>query len=269
MKAAMITVVVFLAIVLILVIVSVRTVPAGHLGVVTTFGKVEDWTLAEGIHLVAFWRSVNPLSLRTQEIMEMAEVPTKEGLTIGLDASVLYSLRRDKTREVFQRIGMNYAEIVIVPQFRSAMRGITVNHDAKELYTASRAVIETKIEASIKEVLESRGITCERVLLRAIRLPNTVKAAIEQKLEAEQLAEKMTWVNKKEEMEAKRKVIEANGISEAQKIIQSTLSDMYVRYLWVKALELAAAKPSTVIYVPIGQDGLPMMLPAKTAEEKK
>lgn len=245
---------------------AVRTVEAGHIGVVTSFGKVEDEALEEGLHFVAPWKAVQPLSVRTQEQKETAQVPTKEGLVIDLEASLLFSLEKDKAREVFQKIGPDYVKVIVIPQFRSSLRGATVNYLARDLYTANRAEVEAKLEEDVKATLATRGIRVERVLLRKLEIPVSIKQSIEQKLAAEQDAERMKFVLDRETQEAERRRVEAKGMADAQDIIQKNLSELYIRYLWVKALEGSTSKPSTVIYVPVGADGMPqMMVPLKGA----
>jgi prohibitin 1 len=243
---------------------SMRTVEAGHIGVVTSFGKVEDAPLEEGLHFIGPWKSVHSLSVRTQEQKEIAQVPTKEGMAIDLEASLLFGLEKDKAREVFQKVGPDYVKVIVIPQFRSALRNSTVNYQARDLYTANRAEVEAKLESDVKAELVTRGIRVERVLLRKLEIPVSIKAAIEQKLAAEQDAERMKFVLERETQEAERRRVEAKGMADAQDIIQKNLSELYIRYLWVKALEGSTAKPSTVIYVPIGGDGMPQMtMPVK------
>ena len=245
----------FIAVVMLLS--SWGSVPAGHVGIVTTFGAVADDVLEPGLHFVPFWVRVRHLSVQTLEDKETADVPTKEGLSVSLDCSLIYSLRADKAVEVFKGIGENYKEVVVIPQFRSAMRGATVKYEAKDLYTAHRAEIEDSLEKSVRALLEERGIACEKVLLRSITLPALVKTAIEKKLAAEQEALQMEFVIQKEEKEADRKRAEAKGIADSQQIIQGTLTDNYLRYLWVESLKVAANHNGTIIYVPTGNDGMP------------
>lgn len=234
------------------------SVPAGHVGVVTSFGHIES-TADPGLHAVMPWKRVTLLSVRTQEEKETAEVPTKEGVTVHLEASLLYSLRPDQAQTVFSTFGPDYKGVIVLPQFRSALRSATVNYQAKDLYTAHRSAIEHQLETQIREMLAPSGVAVEKVLLRNITLPEKVKIAIEAKLAAEQEAERMQFVLAKERQEAERREVEAQGVAKAQQIIQGTLTENYIRYLWVKALENNAQHPSTVIYVPIGQDGLPLV----------
>ena len=245
---------------------SVRVVEAGHIGVVTSFGKVEDETLQEGLHFVGFWKNVHPLSVRTQEQKETVQSPTKEGLAVEMEASLLFALDTAKARELFQKVGPDYIKVVVQPQFRSSLRGATVNFQARDLYTATRTDVEARLEEDVKSALAARGIRVERVLLRKLEIPGSIKSAIEQKLAAEQDSERMKFVLERAKQEAEQRRVEAKGQADAQDIIQKNLTEVYIRYLWVKALEGSTSKPSTVIYVPIGGDGMPQMtipLPAK------
>jgi regulator of protease activity HflC (stomatin/prohibitin superfamily) len=277
-----------IAAVLLVVWCSFTTVQAGHVGVVTTFGKVHPEHLAEGAHVVAPWNSVHPMSLRTEEVKEVMDVPTKEGVTVQLEASLLYSLDPEKAADVFQKIGLEYPEKVVKPQFRSAARNSTVNFEARDLYTGNRTQVELALEKETRDALAERGIHCEKVLLRKMDLPPTIKASIDQKMVADQKAQAMEYELKAAEQEAKKKKIEAEAVAtaklaamkveletakmeaekrqieaeataKAQDTIKKTLDDNYVRYLWVQALETAAKNRSATIYVPTGHDGLPLV----------
>lgn len=248
--------------VLVLVLIGGRfvcMVPAGHVGVVTTFGRVHEETLPEGLHLIAPWNTVQELSIRTAEIKEEMDVPTKEGVTVRLEASLLYSLESDRAAEVYQKVGPDFVRVIVEPQFRSATRGTSVNYEAKDLYTGKRSDIEHKLETETRKLLEERGIRCERVMLRKMELPPSVKASIDQKLVAEQKSQQMTYELETARQEAEKKLIEAEATARAQETIKKTLDDTYIRYLWVQALETAAKNRAATIYVPTGADGLPLV----------
>jgi prohibitin 1 len=241
-------------------------VPSGHVGVVTTFGRVHDDALPSGIHVIAPWRWVTKLSVQTKEDKETAEVPTREGLSVSLEASLLYSLSHDKATDVFRTVGNDYEKVLVIPQFRSALRGATSHYDAKDLYTANREQIEESLTKSVKATLAERGIHCEAVLLRDVQLPRVVKDRIEAKLAADQDAQRMTFVLVKEKQEAERKRVEAQGIADAQKIIKTELDDNYIRYAWIQALK---EHQGAIIYVPTGQDGLPFFKEVHKAGKEK
>ncbi|OGX24437.1 MAG: hypothetical protein A3J51_01075 [Omnitrophica WOR_2 bacterium RIFCSPHIGHO2_02_FULL_45_21] len=224
---------------------AIRIVPAGYVGVVDFFGHVSPRALSSGINFVNPLARVISLSIRTQEDKETMEVPSKEGLNVALDLSVLYKLDPAKAVEVYKTIGSGYQEVILIPQYRAAARGVTVSHEAKALYTSERELLTQGIDDSLKNLIANRGVIIERVLLRAITLPTVVSGAIEQKLKAEQDAEKMKFILQKEQLEAERKRVEAGGIRDAQTIINQSLTAQYLHYLWINTLNL---NPN-VIYV--------------------
>lgn len=224
---------------------AVRVVPAGYVGIVDFFGSVSSSPLNSGISLVNPFAKVVMMSTRTLQETESMSIPSKEGLNITLDISLLYRLNPQRAVEIYKTVGPYYKEVVVVPQFRSVARGVTVNYEAKALYTSEREVLSQSIFDALEKMTEARGVTVERVLLRSITLPNTVSAAVEQKLKAEQEAERMKFVLQKETQEAERKRVEAAGIRDAQAIINQSLTSQYLHYLWINTLNL---NPN-VIYV--------------------
>ena len=224
---------------------TVRIVPAGYVGVVDCFGQVSPRPLSSGINIVNPFARVIPISIRTQEDKETMSVPSKEGLNISLDVSILYRLDPAKAVEIYRTVGAGYQDVVLVPQYRAAARGVTVAHEAKALYTSERELLTQGIQDSLVSLIGTRGIIIERVLLRSITLPTTVSGAIEQKLKAEQDAERMKFVLQKETQEAERKRVEAAGIRDAQGIINQSLTEQYLHYLWINTLN----QNPNVIYV--------------------
>src|SRR4029078_10405931 len=98
----------------------------GHVGVVSVFGRVTGQTLHEGIHLVNPAALLTELSVKTQEGQEQASGPSKAGLIMGLEASILYHLDSARAAEIYQQIGPNYAEVLPPATFRRAMRAAHV-----------------------------------------------------------------------------------------------------------------------------------------------
>ncbi len=224
---------------------SLRVVPAGHVGVVDFFGTVSEAVLKSGINFVNPLARVVSMSIRTLEDKEVMSVPSKEGLTVDLEISALFHLSADKAVEVYKTVGLQYADVLFVPQFRAAARGVTGGSEAKALYTSEREALGKLIQEHLQMLVQARGIVVENILLRKVALPRTVSDAIEQKLKAEQDSERMKFVNQREEMEAERKRIEAKGVRDSQAIISETLTPQYLNYLWIRNL----ADNSNVIYV--------------------
>ncbi|MGH9581141.1 MAG: prohibitin family protein, partial [Terriglobales bacterium] len=160
---------------------SVAQVPAGHVGVLTLFGRVTGDELPEGIHLVNPFKVNNTMSVRTQEMKETASVPSSEGLIVNLDTSLLFRLQADRASDVFQKIGPNYMSVVIEPMLRSSIRSVTAAHSANALYSSAREEVAQQIRKELEIELSKRGVVVENVLLRDIQLPPALKASIETK----------------------------------------------------------------------------------------
>ncbi len=250
-----------LIVVLVVVLRSVVVVPAGFVGVKDLFGRVAERPIPSGLHLVNPLARVHKLSVRTQEVKEVLDVPSQEGLVMRIDVSLLFSLEPEKAPVVYKTIGPDYVDVVVVPLLRSTVRGVTSSYEAKALYTSARDTIAVQIGTILAPRLQGRGIRSESVLLRSITLPAILAAAIERKLEAEQQAEQMRFILETERQEAERKRIEAQGIADYQTIVNKGLNDLILRWKGIEATKELAASPNTrVIVVGAGKGGLPLIL---------
>ena len=238
-----------------------RTVPAGNVGVKDFFGQVSSSTLSPGINLVMPLTSVIRMSVQTQEIKEVAEVPSQEGLILSLETSLLFQLDPAKAADIYRTVGSDYLGTIVEPQFRSAIREVTASYDAKALYSAERERIATEILELFRRLAGERGILVQQVLLRKIGLPPVVASAIQEKLRREQEAEQMKFVLQKEQQEAERKRIEAQGIADFQKIVAQGISAQLLEWKGIEATEKLSASPNTKVVV-IGnpKTGLPIIL---------
>ncbi len=251
------------------------TVPAGHVGVLydSFSGGVQAGEWTEGLHLKYPWQDVTMYSVRTRDYTmsivrgegvktedDSIEALTKEGLKVQLDMTVLYRIVPEKASEIHQTIGTDYATVLVRPTIRTAIRDISAQYGAKDIYSINRRKIADEIADRINLKFQEKGIILESVLLRNVMLPDMVATAIEEKLEAEQQAQRMVFVLEKETQEAERKKIEAGGIAEAQEIIDSTLTNKYLYRYWIENLD----KHNDVIYVPVGENGMPLF---KTIED--
>jgi prohibitin 1 len=250
-----------LIVVVILFFASVVSVPTGHVGVLTLFGRVTGETLGEGIHMINPLKSVQKLSIQTQAVKESASVPSNEGLILALDTSLLFHLDRTKAAEVYQKVGANYAEKIIEPTMRAAIRASTSAHTANALYTNARELVQQQIQDELTAQLAPRGVIIENVLLRDVQLPAMLKGSIEAKQQAEQDALRMSFVLQKEKQEAERKRIEAQGIADFQKIVAQGISPQLLEWKGIEATEkLATSGNSKVVVVGNTKNGLPLIL---------
>lgn len=240
---------------------SVTKVDTGNVGVLTMFGRVTGDVLSEGIHLVNPLKSSNALSVRTQEKKETASVPSSEGLMMTLEASLLFHLDRDRAADVYQRLGSDYVSKIVEPTLRSAIREATSSHGANALYSGEREQVAREIETNLSSQLAARGIAVERVLLRDIQLPESLKRSIELKQAAEQESLAMQFKLQKEKQEADRKRIEAQGIKDFQTIVAQGITPGLLEWKGIEATEkLATAPNAKVVIVGNQKNGLPLVL---------
>jgi prohibitin 1 len=236
-------------------------IPAGHVGVIDFFGNVSDKTLYPGVNLVNPMANIVKFDARTQELKETMTVPSKEGLSIELELSLLFSLSFENANKIYKTVGEDYVERIVVPQFRSVVRGVTSQYDAKALYTAEREQLSKQIETELLKLVGPRGINIESSPMRQITLPQGLKASIEEKLKAEQESQRMQFVLQRETQEAERKRIEAKGIADFQEIVSKGISEQLLKWKGIEATEKLAGSGNTkIVVIGSGKDGLPLIL---------
>ena len=214
-----------------------------------------------GIHLINPLAKVTAMSVKTQEVKELMEVPSKEGLTMQLEVSALYHLDPEKAPEVYRSVGEDYADILLVPQFRSVARGVTASYEAKALYTSEREQLANLVAEELRKLVGARGIVIENTPLRKMGLPDRLAAAIEEKLSAEQESQRMQFVLEKERQEAERKRIEAQGVADFQRIVSQGISEQLLKWKGIEAtMEISRSQNAKVIVIGSGKDGLPIIL---------
>lgn len=252
----------FVALVAVILLFScVTKVSTGHVGVLTLFGRVTPEVLPEGIHLINPLKTNNEMSIQTQTIKESASVPSSEGLVMNLDTSLIYHLDPTRAADVYQKIGSNYETVVVEPTLRAAIREATASHTANALYTGEREMVAKQISDQLTTELNKRGLLVENVLLRDIQLPQTLRASIEAKQQAEQEALAMNFRLQKEKQEAERKRIEAAGVRDFQQIVAQGISPALLQWKGIEATEiLAKSSNSKVVVIGNPKNGLPLIL---------
>jgi prohibitin 1 len=248
----------------ILLLASITSIPTGNVGVLTLFGRVTGDVLPEGIHLINPLKSVEKLSVQTQSVKESANVPSNEGLILALDTSLLFRLDKSMAAQVYQTVGADYAEKIVEPTLRAAIRASTSAHTANALYTNARELVQQQIQEELTKQLAPRGVIVENVLLRDVQLPAMLKGSIEAKQQAEQDALRMSFILQKEKQEAERKRIEAQGIADFQKIVATGISPQLLEWKGIEATEkLAASANAKIVIIGNPKNGLPLVLEPK------
>jgi len=251
------------------------TINPGKIGVQSLFGKVSSDVLYSGLRMVNPLMKIYEFDIRTQNYTmsgvhdegsksgdDAIRVLTADGLEVVVDLSVLYRPVATECPKILSTIGVDYENVLIRPLTRTRIRDNAVYYDAIALFSSKRDDFQNRIFKSIEKDLQDRGILLEQLLVRNITLPESVKKTIESKINAEQDAQKMTFVLQKEKQEAERKRVEAQGIADYQKIITSSLTDKQLQYEMIKAYkELALSGNSKVII--LGNNKQPIILDGK------
>jgi len=181
-------------------------------------------------------------------------------LEVTIDLSVLFKVRATEAPRILKEIGNDYLDKIVRPISRTAIRDNAVYYEAVALYSTKRQEFQDKIFKTINESFAKRGLVLEQLLVRNITLPESVKKSIESKINAEQDAQKMTFVLQKERQEAERKRVEAQGIADYQRILSTGLSDKQLQYEAIKAQKEIALSPNTKIIIMGNSKGAPVII---------
>ena len=253
-----------------------KQIDAGRVGVQSLYGSVQSDVLESGLHLINPLLEVTDFDIQTQNYTMSAihgegaqegddaiRVLSNDGLEVVIDLTVLYRITPNDAPKIFKQIGVNYTDKIVRPVTRTRIRDNAVYYDAVALYSTKRNEFQQRIFKSIEEDFKARGLVLEQLLIRNINLPVSVKASIESKINAEQDAQKMTFVLQKEKQEAERKRVEAQGIADYQRIISMGLTDKQLQYESIKAQKELAASPNTKIIFMNSKGNAPIILSDK------
>jgi regulator of protease activity HflC (stomatin/prohibitin superfamily) len=254
---------------------SIVQIDAGQVGVKKLFGKVQNDVLHSGLHMINPLIEVTSLDIKTQNYTmsgvhdegakasdDAIRVLTGDGLEVTIDLTVLFRLTEADAPRLVKETGENYVDKIVRPITRTKIRDNSVYYDAISLYSTKRDEFQNRIFKSIEDDFKKRGLFLEQLLVRNITLPQSVKATIEGKINAEQEAQKMQFVLQKEKQEAERKRVEAQGIADYQRIINQGLTEQQLQYEQIKALKEIATSQNAKIIV-MGKGNTPVILDAK------
>lgn len=253
-----------------------KQIDAGKVGVQSLYGSVQPDVLESGLHLINPLLDITEFDIQTQNYTMSAvhgegsqtgddaiRVLSNDGLEVVIDLTVLFRVSPESAPKIFKQIGVDYSDKIVRPVTRTRIRDNAVYYDAVALYSTKRNEFQQRIFKTIEADFKLRGLVLEQLLIRNINLPTSVKASIESKINAEQDAQKMTFVLQKEKQEAERKRVEAQGIADYQRIISTGLSDKQLQYEQIKAQKELAASPNTKIIFMNGRGNTPVILSDK------
>ena len=253
-----------------------KQIDAGKVGVKSLYGNVQPDVLESGLHVINPLLDITIFDTQTQNYTMSAvhsegaqegddaiRVLSNDGLEVVIDLTVLYRVLPGDAPKILKGIGENYIDKIVRPITRTRIRDNAVYYDAVALYSTKRNEFQQRIFKSIEDDFKKRGLILEQLLIRNINLPNSVKLSIESKINAEQDAQKMTFILQKEKQEAERKRVEAQGIADYQRIISMGLTDKQLQYEQIKAQKELAASPNTKIIFMNGKGNTPVILSDK------
>lgn len=253
----------------------VKQVDAGQIGVKSLFGKVEDDVLNSGLNFVNPLVNVTTMDIKTQNYTmsgvhdegekggdDAIRVLTADGLEVVIDLTALYRVIGSDAPRLVKETGFDYKDKIVRPLTRTKIRDNAVYYTAIDLYSTKRDQFQTRIFKSIEEDFKKRGLVLEQLLIRNITLPNNVKTSIEEKIKAEQDAQKMEFVLQKEKQEAERKRVEAQGIADYQRIISSGLGDKQLQYEQIQVMKGLITSPNAKVII-MGGGKTPVILDSK------
>jgi regulator of protease activity HflC (stomatin/prohibitin superfamily) len=253
----------------------VKQIDAGEIGVKKLFGSIQPDVLQSGLHFVNPLLDIKTLDVKTQNYTmsgvhdegqksgdDAIKVLTSDGLEVTIDLTVLFRVVSTEAPRLLRETGEDFTDKIVRPITRTKIRDNAVYYQAVDLFGSKRDEFQQRIYKSIEDDFKKRGLLLEQLLVRNITLPNSVKASIESKINAEQDAKKMEFVLQKEKQEAERKRVEAQGIADYQRIINTGLTDQQLQYEQIKAMkELALSANAKVIVM--GKNGAPIIIDGK------
>lgn len=263
------------------------TVPTGHVGILWKRfrgGTQVDPRLLkdEGMRVLLPWDKLFLYDLRLQTHTDTYNAISKDGVNLSATVNIRFRLKHDAVPQLHQTIGPDYITRLLSPEIGNRTREIIAQYTAEEVYSTKRQVVQEEIRSHTKKMLgqsmlqraeneseygETYQISLDdmlilyNTLLLGLELPATVNAAINRKIEQYYLVQEYAFRVDREQLESKRKQIEANGIRDFQQTVTQGISDSYVRWRGIEAtLQLAQSPNTKIVIIGSGKDGLPVIL---------
>lgn len=237
---------------------SCATVYPGEVGVKQTFGRLNGGIHEPGLIWTGLFSTMVTVPTRTINREVKLNLPSKEGLNVKAEISILYHVEKNKVIDIINDIGLDYERVLILSAFRSASADVCAQFFAKDMHSGRRDVIEQDILRKMQDIIGDRGFIIENVLMKSISLPDGLYSAIEAKLEAEQQAQQMEFVLDREKMEAERKRVEAEGIRDSQKIIKEGLTEENIQWRSLEVFQQLSNSTNAKIIITNGET--PMLI---------
>lgn len=211
------SVIIILALVIVI-LNSFTAVTAGHSGVVTTFGKVSDSVLSEGLHFkIPFVQKIVLVDNRVLKAEADCSSASKDLQTVRSTIAVNYKVMNSYSASVYKNIGMDYESVIIIPAVQECVKAVTARFTAEELIT-NRQNVSDLMSEQLKDKIGSYGIDVQIFNIISFEFTEEYNAAVEAKQTAQQNALKAEQDLQRVKVEAEQTVAEAQAEAEAYRL---------------------------------------------------
>lgn len=208
---------------------SLHAVPAGHTGVVTRFGAVDDTVLSEGLHVVIpFVTRVVDMNNQVTKAEVVSASASKDLQTVNSTVALNYRIESLSAASVYQNIGVNYENVVVIPAIQEAVKSVMAQYTAEELITM-RQTVGAEIQEEISSKLAPYGFSTQSVNIVDFQFSEEFNAAIEAKQTAQQNALKAEQDLARVKVEAEQKIAEAEAEAESYRLKSQEITDQMLK----------------------------------------
>lgn len=213
---------------------SFTVVPAGHTGVVSRFGAVQEGILTEGLHLkIPFVESVTTIDNRVNVVETSFTAASKDLQTVTGAVSVNYRISPDSSAKVYRNFGLSVESTLVVPAVPECIKAVTARYSAEELITM-RQTVSDEIKESIDEKIRPYGLYVEVFNITDFSFSEEFNAAIEAKQTAQQNALKAEQDLQRVKIEAEQEIEQAKAEAESYRLKNEQLTDMILLSDWIE-----------------------------------
>ncbi|MGB0892208.1 MAG: prohibitin family protein [Flavobacteriaceae bacterium] len=259
---------IFLGVIAVLAIIlfskSTVTIGPGEGGVIfKTLGDGIDTetTYGEGFHIVAPWNRMIIQKVRQQSISDNMNVLSVNGLDITVSGTIWFEPEYKNLGKLIQTKGEDYIRELLSPAINAAAKSVVGRYTPEQLYSSKRDIIELEILEQVRAELKGQYVNVKRVLVENVKLPNTIKDAIERKLKQEQESLEYEFRLVTAKKEAEKVIIEAKGKADANRILSASLTDKILQDKGIEAtVKLSQSSNSKVVVIGSGKTGMPIIL---------
>lgn len=212
-----------IAISVVLLFSSFRTVGAGQVGIVTRFGEVNRVATSGIAFKIPFIEKIDKMETRVQKEEQSSTAATADLQDVNASLALNFALDNESALRVYKELGKDYKARVIIPALQESFKAASAGYTAQQLVT-ERPLVKQKAYEVIKGRLEKYGIRVVDLSITDFEYSAAFNKAIEDVQVAKQQAAKAQQDLERVKVEAEQKIAQANADAEAQRLQQQTLT---------------------------------------------